>query len=236
MNKKLCVNCRAELDFDASFCNECGKVQNQMANSQTQTKQCPKCFNTVNANIPFCSKCGNNFSTSSGMPRETKPNPRVESQRMDFNPPSNFPVPYQNQNPPIQYIQQAPMNNYAQNQFSNAFPGNLQVVAIFQLVVGILEVIGSVLGGFYVLIVGIFTFGIGLLLIFIPLIFLIVGIFSIISGMNGINKRTTYGFSMFVAISQMCLLLMCDVLSFVSGLIGVIFLNNSESKNYFRNN
>lgn len=230
MNKKLCVNCRAELDFDAVFCNECGRSQNQVvsAQPQPQTKQCPKCFNMVNANMPFCSKCGSNFSTGAIPPRETQPMQRVDYQQPNYNLADNLPVPYQNQHI---HIHQSPINNFANNQF----PSNLNVVAIFQLIIGILEVIGSIIGGLYVLAIGILTFGIGLLLIFIPLIFLIVGICSIISGMNGINKKTTYGFSMFVAISQMCMILMCDVLSFVSGLIGVIFLNNEESKNYFRN-
>jgi hypothetical protein len=120
--------------------------------------------------------------------------------------------------------------NYPGQQF---FPGKLQAVAIIQTVIGSLEILGSIFGIFYVLILGIATFGIGLLAIPIPLIFLAVGILSLISGIKGLNKTPQFGLGMGTAISQMALLLMCDVASFGCGLAALILLLQPEVKSYF---
>ncbi|MFN0278071.1 MAG: hypothetical protein ACKVRN_05640 [Pyrinomonadaceae bacterium] len=74
------------------------------------------------------------------------------------------------------------------------FPGKLQAVAIIQTVIGAVEILGSIVGGIYVVIVGILTFGIGLLAIPIPFIFLVVGILSLVSGIKGLQRTPAYGY------------------------------------------
>lgn len=113
------------------------------------------------------------------------------------------------------------------------FPGKLQAIAIVQTVIGSIEILGSIFGGIYVIVVGIFTFGIGLVLIPIPIIFLIVGILSLVSGIKGLQRTPTYGLCLGVGIAQMCLLLLCDLLSFGCGLTAVILMTQPEVKAYF---
>ena len=120
--------------------------------------------------------------------------------------------------------------NYPGQQF---FPGKLQAVAIIQTVIGSLEILGAIGGAIYVFIVGIFTFGIGFLLIPIPIIFLGVGVLSLISGIKGLQQTPAFGLGMGTAISQMALLLMCDVVSFGCGLAALILLLQPEVKSYF---
>ena len=114
------------------------------------------------------------------------------------------------------------------------FPGKLQAVSIIQIVTGAFEILMACFWGFYTLILGVVTMGIGLLLIPLPLILLTVGILSIVSGIKGVNKNINKKLSFGVAISQMVLLLGCDILSFGAGLTGVILLTQDDSKAYFR--
>jgi hypothetical protein len=114
------------------------------------------------------------------------------------------------------------------------YPGKLQTIAILQTVIGALEILGSIIGGIWVLIFGIATFGIGLLLIPIPFVFLIIGILSLVSGIKGLNRNPAYGLTLGVAISQMVLLLACDVVSFGCGLAALIILLQDDVKSYFR--
>lgn len=121
-------------------------------------------------------------------------------------------------------------------QFNNSgvnYPGKLQAVSIIQTVVGALEIIGAILGGIWVLLFAIATFGVGLLVIPIPFIILIIGILSLVSGIKGLNQKSSYPLSLGVAIAQMGLILLCDVVSFGCGLAGVILLMQREVKSYF---
>ena len=99
---------------------------------------------------------------------------------------------------------------------------------------GALQVIGSIFGVIWVIIAGIATMGIGLLFIPIPIIFFIIGALSLFSGIKGLNKKASYGLSLGVAISQMALIFLCDVLSFGGGLAALILLLQTEVKAYFR--
>lgn len=114
----------------------------------------------------------------------------------------------------------------------NNYPGQLQAVSIIQTIVGGLQILGAILGGIWVLLVGIATMGIGLLLIPIPFIWLIVGVLSLIAGIKGLQRNTSYGLSFGVGIAQMILLLACDVISFGCGLTAVILLSQQEVKRY----
>ena len=114
------------------------------------------------------------------------------------------------------------------------YPPKLQTIAILQTVIGALEILGSIIGGIWVLLFGIATFGIGLLLIPIPFVFLIIGILSLVSGIKGLNRNPGYGLTLGVAISQMVLILACDVVSFGGGLAALIILLQEDVKSYFR--
>lgn len=114
------------------------------------------------------------------------------------------------------------------------YPGKLQAIGIIQTVVGSLQILGAIIGGIWVLLFGIATLGIGLLLIPIPFIFLVVGILSLVSGIKGLNRNPGYGLTLGVAIAQMALILMCDVISFGSGLAALILLLQDDVKGYFR--
>ncbi len=116
----------------------------------------------------------------------------------------------------------------------NNYPAQLQPIAIVQTVVGVLQIIGAIIGGFWVLLVGIATLGIGLLLIPIPIVFLTIGVLSLISGIKGLQRNTNYNLAMGVGIAQMVLLLSCDMISFGCGLTAVILLSQPEVKAYFR--
>lgn len=114
----------------------------------------------------------------------------------------------------------------------NNYPGQLQAISIIQTVVGSLQIIAGLSGGLGVLILGVATFGIGLLFIPIPLVFLVIGILSLVSGIKGLQKTTSYGLTLGVAIAQMLLLLLCDVVSFGCGLTAVILLMQQDVKAY----
>ena len=112
------------------------------------------------------------------------------------------------------------------------YPGKLQAVSIVQIVAGSFEILMALFWGVYTLILGVVTMGIGLLLIPLPLILLAVGILSLVSGIKGVKKNINKKLSFGVAISQMVLLLGCDVLSFAAGLTGVILLTQEDTKAY----
>ncbi len=116
----------------------------------------------------------------------------------------------------------------------NYYPSQLNTIAIIQTVLGSLEILGGIFSGIYVLFFAVLTFGIGLILVPIPLLYLTVGILSLISGINGLNKKPGYGLSLTASIGQMVLLIFCDVISFAAGLTGVILLMQDEAKAFFR--
>lgn len=113
------------------------------------------------------------------------------------------------------------------------FTGKLQAIAIIQTVIGALEILLSIVYGVLVLIMGVVTLGIGLIAIPIPLIWFTVGVLSLISGIKGLQRTPAYGLCLGVGIAQMCLLLMCDVISFGCGLTTIILMTQPEVKAYF---
>jgi hypothetical protein len=114
----------------------------------------------------------------------------------------------------------------------NNYPGQLQAISIIQTVIGGVEILIGLSWGFSVLVLGIATFGVGLLLAPIPLIFLAIGSLSLVSGIKGLQRNTSYGLSLTVAIAQMVMLLACDVISFGCGLTAVILLMQQDVKTY----
>lgn len=126
-----------------------------------------------------------------------------------------------------------PMQHISRPYGIQEFPGTLQAVSIIQIVAGAFEILMALFWGFYTLVIGVVTMGIGLLLLPLPLILLAVGILSLVSGIKGVKKNISRKLSLGVAISQMVLLLGCDLLSFAAGLTGVILLTQDNSKAYF---
>ena len=117
---------------------------------------------------------------------------------------------------------------------SQSLPGKVQAIAIMQTVVGSFEILFSLFWFVYVLVLGIATFGIGLIMIPLPIILLAVGIISLVSGIKGLNKKISKKLSYTAAISEMIMILGCDVISFGIGLTGVILLGQEDTKAYFR--
>jgi len=120
------------------------------------------------------------------------------------------------------------------NPAAQSIPGKIQAIAIMQTIAGSLEILFSIFWFFYVLLVGLATFGIGLILIPLPIILLAIGIVSLVSGIKGLNKKTSKKLAYTAAISEMVLLLGCDVISFGLGLTSVILLGQDDTKAYFR--
>lgn len=114
----------------------------------------------------------------------------------------------------------------------SGYPGKIQAVSIIQTSIGGLEILMAFFWIFYTLILGVATFGIGLLLIPLPLILLTIGILSLVAGIRGLNRNFRKKMSFGIAISQMVLLLGCDVLSFGAGLACVILLTQEDTKAY----
>ncbi len=139
----------------------------------------------------------------------------------------------------------APAPNVQRDQAADAdrMPAKLQVIAIVQLFMGILEILAAFVIGIYLLIMAlglaVETFGIGLvfmpLLIPWPLAFLAAGTLSLVSAVKGLKKKTSYGLSATASIFQMLLLLGCDLLGFAAGLTNLILINSDEVKEYFKN-
>ncbi len=120
---------------------------------------------------------------------------------------------------------------YQQNSANS--PGKIQAIAIIQTVIGSLQILGGIIGGIWVLLAGIATLGIGLIAIPIPIYYLTVGILSLVSGIKGLQKTSTYGLTMGVAICQMIMILCCDILGFGCGLAVLILLMQDDVKAYF---
>jgi len=130
----------------------------------------------------------------------------------------------------------APMQPVYSTNFAptQSLPGKIQAIAIMQTVVGSFEILFSLFWFLYVLIIGIATFGIGLIMIPLPIILLAVGIVSLVSGIKGLNKKFNKKLSYTAAISEMVLLLGCDMISFGIGLTSVILLSQEDTKAYLR--
>ena len=68
MTMKRCTSCRAEMDSDAIFCNECGQAQpatvpEPVPATSIPYKQCPVCNIKLDTAIKTCPKCGHMFRT-----------------------------------------------------------------------------------------------------------------------------------------------------------------------------
>jgi hypothetical protein len=103
-------------------------------------------------------------------------------------------------------------------------PGKLQTVVLMQLITGILSALG-----FGVLILA--TCGVALLFL-VPIYALATGIMAIISGAKGMGKNPRHGLYKIVAIMQIVAIISGDVPALVSGIIGLIFLNDPEVKGF----
>jgi len=114
-----------------------------------------------------------------------------------------------------------------------AFPQKLEVIAILQLVVGILEIAAGLAAAAKFLFLGVFTLGLSLLLMPLAFVWLAAGVLSVLSGAKGLGKGTRYGLCLATAIIQTAAIFCCDPLSFAAGLTVLILLTAGEVKAYF---
>jgi len=60
--KKVCKNCRKEIDDDSNFCKHCGtNLKNNTDNNKEQLKKsehCYECGYAIVGDSKFCSECG----------------------------------------------------------------------------------------------------------------------------------------------------------------------------------
>ena len=59
-SERICENCGAEVDGDATSCSKCGTpvAQQQSENVSEKPKFCPSCGAAIQQESPFCSACG----------------------------------------------------------------------------------------------------------------------------------------------------------------------------------
>ena len=108
-------------------------------------------------------------------------------------------------------------------------PGNVQIIGIFMIVSGALNIIagagiavGIVLG----------TFFLGLICLPILVIPIGVGVFEIVTGANVVNARPTKNVQLIAGL-EIASILWGNVLSLVAGILVLVFYNDPETKAYF---
>ncbi len=61
-NKKICSNCSAEIDLEATFCPQCGKEQEKIEQKPEflpkGKKRCAGCNEIIDEKVSFCPLCG----------------------------------------------------------------------------------------------------------------------------------------------------------------------------------
>ncbi|MBZ0201882.1 MAG: hypothetical protein K8I03_02570 [Ignavibacteria bacterium] len=108
----------------------------------------------------------------------------------------------------------------------------LNLLKIFFLISGILNILFAAGWGGYTLIGGLITCGLGCLFGAIPVINVIACVMDFITynRLNRMNKTGTYDTIQFTAIFDIVTIITGNVVSMVFGIIALIFLNNEETK------
>ena len=108
----------------------------------------------------------------------------------------------------------------------------LNLLKIFFLISGILNILFATGWSGYTLIGGLITCGIGCLFGAIPVINVIACVMDFVTynRLNRMNKTGTYNTIQFTAIFDIVTILTGNVASMVFGIVALVFLNNEETK------
>jgi hypothetical protein len=113
-------------------------------------------------------------------------------------------------------------------------PGKVTAIAISTLVDGILNIIWSFSLGIGFFAFGVATFGLGCLLLPLAAYPLVLGILEIIYAAKILpNPAKPTKPARWLAIMQICNIVVGDVISLVVGIVSLIFYNESEVEDYF---
>ena len=112
----------------------------------------------------------------------------------------------------------------------------LNLLKIFFLISGILNILFALSWIFYTLIGGLITCGIACLFGAIPVINIIACVMDFISynKLNRMDITGTYSTIQFASVFDILTILSGNVASMVFGIFGLVFLNNEETKTYLK--
>jgi len=108
-------------------------------------------------------------------------------------------------------------------------PGNVQLIGIFIIVSGVLNIMFGI-GIAIAVVLG--TFFLGLICLPLLVIPIGVGIWEIVAGVNVVNDRPAKNLQV-VAGFEIASILWANVLSMVAGILVLVFYNDPETKAYF---
>ena len=116
----------------------------------------------------------------------------------------------------------------------NDMPQSLNLLKIFALVSAIMNIIFALSWIVYTIIGGVISCGIGCLLGIFPVINIIACVMDFIAfnKLNGLSQGGTYGSVQFASIFDIITFLTGNVVSMIFGIMGLIYLNQDETKNY----
>ncbi len=115
----------------------------------------------------------------------------------------------------------------------NAKPGNVQLIGIFMIVSGALNIVAALAWIPGLLTFAAATFGIGLLCLPVVILPIGLGIFEIITGANVVNAKPVKNIQL-VAGLEIASILWGNVLSMVAGILNLVFYNDPETNAYFK--
>jgi hypothetical protein len=112
----------------------------------------------------------------------------------------------------------------------------LNLLRIFFLISGILNILYGLGWSGYTLIGGLISCGLGCLFGAIPVINIIASVMDFISynRLNRMNRSGTYSTLQFAAIFDIISILTGNIASMIFGIVALVFLNNEEVKNEMR--
>ena len=115
----------------------------------------------------------------------------------------------------------------------NSKPGNVQLIGIFMIVSGALNIIAAAAWIPGLIAFAAATLGIGLLCLPVLVIPLGLGIFEIITGVNIVNHKPARNIPLIAGL-EIASILWGNVLSMAAGILNLVFFNDPETNAYFK--
>ena len=113
-------------------------------------------------------------------------------------------------------------------------PEQLNLLKIFSIISAIVNIVFALGWIIYTIVLGTFSCGIGCVFGILPVINIIACIMDFVAytKLNNLNRMGTYSSVQFAAIFDIVTILTGNAASMIFGIIGLIYLNNGEIKNY----